>query len=72
MLADPTGHGGDYRATSRAAASGQRVLISDPKTSMLLEERDVLLHRVSWLDAEPPILIGYATHLASDVVQPIP
>lgn len=50
----------------------QRVLIFDPETSMLLEERDVLLHRVSWLDADPPILIGYATYLVSDIVQTIP
>jgi hypothetical protein len=50
----------------------RRVLIFDPSTSMLLEEQDVLLHRVSWLDADPPILIGYATYLVSDVVQTIP
>jgi hypothetical protein len=32
----------------------------------------VLLHNVDWLDADPPILIGYATYLVSDIVQTIP
>lgn len=50
----------------------RRVLIFDPGTSMLLEEQDVLLHQVDWLDADPPIVIGYATYLVSDIVQTIP
>jgi hypothetical protein len=50
----------------------RRVLIFDPDTSMLLEEQDVLLLKVDWLDADPPIVIGYATYLVSDIVQSIP
>ncbi len=50
----------------------RRVLIFDPSTSMLLEEQDVLLHHVDWLDADPPMEIGYATYLVSDIVQTIP
>lgn len=50
----------------------RRVLIFDPVTSVLLEEQDVLLHKVDWLEADPPILIGYATYLVSDIVQTIP
>jgi hypothetical protein len=50
----------------------RRVLIFDPRTSALLGEEDVLLHKVDWLDAEPPIVIGYNTYLVSDVVAAIP
>ncbi|MHB8959184.1 MAG: CU044_5270 family protein [Candidatus Limnocylindrales bacterium] len=50
----------------------RRVLIFDPSTSMLLEEQDVLLSKVDWLDANPPTVIGYATYLVSDVVPAIP
>ena len=50
----------------------QRILIFDPHTSMLLEEQDTLLHHVDWLDADPPIVIGYATYLVSDIVPTIP
>jgi hypothetical protein len=50
----------------------RRVLIFDPGTSALLGEEDVLLHKVDWLDADPPIVIGYNTYLVSDVVAAIP
>jgi hypothetical protein len=50
----------------------RRVLIFDPDTSMLLAEEDVLLSKVDWLDAEPPLLIGYNTYLVSDMVPTIP
>jgi hypothetical protein len=50
----------------------RRVLIFDPGTSMLLAEEDVLLHEVDWLDAEPPLVIGYNTYLVSDIVATIP
>jgi hypothetical protein len=50
----------------------QRVLIFDPQTSSLLAEEDVLLHKVDWLDAEPPLIIGYNTYLVSDLVPTIP
>jgi hypothetical protein len=50
----------------------RRVLIFDPHTAALLEEEDVLLHKVDYLDADPPIVIGYNTYLVSDVVEAIP
>lgn len=50
----------------------RRVLIFDPQTSSLLAEEDVLLHKVDWLDAEPPLVIGYNTYLVSDIVPTIP
>ena len=50
----------------------RRVLIFDSQTSSLLAEEDVLLHKVDWLDAEPPQVIGYDTYLVSDIVPTIP
>ena len=50
----------------------RRVLIFDPQTSLLLAEEDVLLHKVDWLDAEPPLVIGYNTYLVSEIVPTIP
>jgi hypothetical protein len=50
----------------------RRVLIFDPQTSSLLAEEDVLLHKVDWLDAEPPLVIGYNTYLTSEIVPTIP
>jgi hypothetical protein len=50
----------------------RRTLIFDPQTSMLLAEEDVLLKSVDWLDAEPPLLIGYNTYLVSDITTTIP
>ncbi|OGO52059.1 MAG: hypothetical protein A2Z32_13550 [Chloroflexi bacterium RBG_16_69_14] len=50
----------------------RRTLIFDPETSMLLAEEDVLLHKVDWLDADPPTVIGYNTYLMSEIVSAIP
>jgi len=50
----------------------RRILIFDPTTSMLMAEEDVLLHKVDWLDAEPPLVIGYTTYLVSEIVPTIP
>jgi hypothetical protein len=50
----------------------RRVLIFDPETSALLAEEDVLLDKVDWLDAEPPLVIGYNTYLISEIVPTIP
>jgi hypothetical protein len=60
--------------TSERSSRGleRRILIFDPSTSMLLEEEQVLLNRVDYLDADPPIVIGYATYLVSDIVQVLP
>jgi hypothetical protein len=60
--------------TSHDSSRGleRRTLIFDPDTSMLLAEEDVLLEPVDWLDAEPPLVIGYNTYLVSDIVAAIP
>ena len=49
----------------------RRVLIFDPMTSALFAEDDVLLHKVDWLDADPPLVIGYNTYLVSEIVSTI-
>jgi hypothetical protein len=55
--------------TDRSGVGRERhVLIFDPETSLLLEDRDVLLDKVDWLDAEPPTVIGYTTYLTSEMV----
>lgn len=41
----------------------RRTLIFDPATAVLLAEEDVLLDKVDWLDADPPLVIGYTTYL---------
>ena len=75
------------QATDRAGRTGTAVamtgnpsgtglerhtLIFDPETSMLLAEETVLLEGVDWLDADPPIVIGYNTYLVSDITAAIP
>jgi hypothetical protein len=50
----------------------RRTLIFDPRTAVLLAEEDVLLDKVDWLDADPPLVIGYTTYLVSDIVPTIP
>jgi hypothetical protein len=54
------------------AGRERRTLIFDPETSMLLAEEQVLLDKVPWIDAEPPLVIGYNTYLASEIVETIP
>ncbi len=74
-VTDRAGRTGTAVAMTNAGSSRgleRRVLIFDPSTSMLLEEQDVLLHKVDWLDADPPMVIGYATYLVSDIVPTIP
>lgn len=74
-LRDRAGRTGTAVSMTNAQSSRgleRRVLIFDPRTSALLGEEDVLLHRVDWLDADPPIVIGYNTYLVSDVVAAIP
>ncbi len=74
-VTDRAGRTGTAVAMTNAGSSRgleRRVLIFDPSTSILLEEQDVLLHRVDWLDADPPMVIGYTTYLVSDIVQTIP
>ena len=32
----------------------------------------MILDKVDWLDAEPPVVIGYNTYLTSEIVPTIP
>jgi hypothetical protein len=50
----------------------RHVLIFDPRTSALLAEETVLLQAVDWIDARPPVVIGYATYLESGIVDRLP
>ncbi len=43
-------------------------LIFDAETYHLLAEEEVLLQRGEWLDAQPPVVIGWNTYLASGFV----
>jgi hypothetical protein len=72
---DRAGRTGTAMSMTNAQSSRgpeRRVLIFDPRTSALLGEEDVLLQKADWLDADPPIVIGYNTYLVSDVVAAIP
>ncbi len=74
-MTDRAGRTGTAVSMTNAQSSRgleRRILIFDPQTSVLLAEEDVLLHKVDWLDAEPPMVIGYNTYLVSDIVPAIP
>jgi hypothetical protein len=63
---DPEGREG--LAVALRAGDSRRELIFDPDTSALLAEREVLVHRVKWLDAPAGTVIGSAAYLKSGVV----
>jgi hypothetical protein len=63
---DPVGRTG--LAIALTANDTRRELIFDPKTSALLAEREVLIHRVKWIDAPAGATIGSSTYLKSGVV----
>jgi hypothetical protein len=63
---DPVGRTG--LAVALTANDSRRELIFDPKTSALLAEREVLIHRVKWIDAPSGATIGSSTYLESGVV----
>lgn len=69
-VTDPAGRKGTAVArTSDDVGFLERIeLIFDPDTSELLAEREVLLERVHWADAEPDTVIGYGSYLNSGVV----
>jgi hypothetical protein len=50
----------------------RHILTFDPRSSALLGEETVLLEAVSWIDAKPPVVIGYATYLESGIVESLP
>jgi len=47
-------------------------LIFDPRTSALLGEEHVLLEPAAWIDAPPPVVVGYAVYLESRTVESLP
>ncbi|MHB1293754.1 MAG: CU044_5270 family protein [Anaerolineae bacterium] len=54
--------------TDYGEAKQRRTLIFDPFTSALLGEEQVLLERVDWTAARPPVVIGRVTYLEAGVV----
>lgn len=60
------------KTTSHFGGKQRMVLIFDPATSALLAEERVLLEQVDWLDARPPVAIGYTTYLESRIVPALP
>lgn len=70
-VTDPAGRKGTAIArTSDDSGYRARVeLVFDPDTSELLAEREVLLERMDWIDAEPGTVIGYAVYLESGIVE---
>jgi hypothetical protein len=63
------------RAVAMTDDSGPRrrqTLVFDPRTSTLLATETTLLERISELDADPPVHIGYAVFLESKVVDELP
>jgi hypothetical protein len=69
-VTDPAGRKGTAvaRTSDDAGFLERNELVFDPETSELLAEREVLLERVDWIDAEPGTVIGYAVYLNSGVV----
>jgi hypothetical protein len=70
-VTDPAGRNGIgvARTSDDAGFLERNELIFDPDTSELLAERQVLLERVGWADADPGTVIGYAVYLSSGVVE---
>jgi len=69
-VTDPAGRRGTAvaRTSDDAGFLERNELVFDPETSELLAERQVLLKRVEWIDAEPGTVIGYAVYVKSGVV----
>jgi hypothetical protein len=67
-VTDPTGRNGVAVAMSDELDGVRQEIVFDPETSELLAERQVLLRRVGWVDAEPGTAIGWATYLVSGTV----
>jgi hypothetical protein len=69
-VTDPAGRRGTAvaRTSDDAGFLERNELVFDPETSELLAERQVLLERVDWIDAEPGTVIGYAVYVKSGIV----
>jgi hypothetical protein len=70
-VTDPAGRNGVAvaRTSDDAGFLERNELVFDPDTSELLAERQALLERVAWADAEPGTVIGYAVYLSSGAVE---
>jgi hypothetical protein len=70
-VTDPAGRKGVAvaRTSDDAGFLERNELVFDPDTSELLAERQILLERVDWIDAEPGTVIGYAVYLESGIVE---
>lgn len=60
------------KTTDHWGSKQRFVVIFDPRTSALLAEERVLLESTSWIEAKPPVVIGYATYLEWGIVQSLP
>ena len=62
---DPVGRQGIAVAITSdySGALSRRELIFSPRDAGLLAEREILLERVPWLDADPPMTVSYSVFL---------
>jgi hypothetical protein len=60
------------KTSSYTGVRQRSVLIFDPRTSALLGEEDVLLEPATWVDSQPPVVVGYAVYLDSKIVDSLP
>ena len=60
------------RTTNNWGARQRDIVIFDPTTSRLLAEERVLLERADFVDADPPVIVGYAVYLESAIVSKLP
>jgi hypothetical protein len=60
------------KTSSYTGLRHRNVLIFDPRTSALLGEEHVLLEQAAWVDAAPPVVVGYAVYLESRIVEKLP
>jgi hypothetical protein len=67
-VTDPAGRLGVAVAMNDEPDAVRQELVFDPETAELLAERQVLLRRVDWVDAEPGTAIGWVAYLESGTV----
>jgi hypothetical protein len=70
QVTDPAGRRGVAVAVESdySGALTRQELIFDPETSEMWAERQVLLEEATWVDVQPPAVIGYAVYLEAGVV----
>jgi hypothetical protein len=77
LIGDARDHAGRQgvavaKTSSYTGLRQRNVLIFDPRTSALLGEEHVLLEPATWVDAQPPVVVGYAVYLESRIVNNLP